>query len=64
MIPMIEVLPGGFLLSVENISYSMSWVGDLFKVEGPQVCYYLKEVAVGLAQIDCITLKETIIVLN
>lgn len=64
MPPMIEVLPEGFLLSVENISYSLTWIGELLKVEGGGICYYLKETTEGLAQIDCTTLTEVLVMEN
>ncbi len=61
---MIDVLPGGFLLSVDNITYTLTWIGELLKVEGGGTCYYLKETLEGLSQVDCITLTEVLIMTN
>jgi hypothetical protein len=53
MEPIISATSTGLILTVEGVSYLMTWVGDMLKVTGPDICYYVLETARGLEQADC-----------
>ena len=50
MSPIFTVTNDGFLLSVDAVSYVMTWVGEKLLITGPDTCYYLIETVRGLEQ--------------
>ena len=53
MEPTLDILENGFILNLDSLTYAMEWVGNMLKVTGDNVCYYLVETHKGLEQIDC-----------
>ncbi len=51
--PIFTVTDNGFLLFADGAQYVLERVGDMLKVTGPDVCYYLLETARGLEQANC-----------
>ncbi len=64
MMPILTTTPEGFLLSVDGTKYVLEWVGEMLKVTGPNVCYYLVETARGLEQANCALSTFTLLVGN
>ncbi len=64
MQPIFTVTPDGFLLTVDATKYVMQWVGDMLKITGPNVCYYLLETARGLEQANCTLTTFTLLMGN
>lgn len=64
MEPTISATTTGLILTVEGVSYLMSWIGDMLKVTGPDVCYYILETARGLEQTDCAFKVFTVLMPN
>jgi hypothetical protein len=64
MQPIFTVTPDGFLLTVDATKYVMQWVGEMLKVTGPDVCYYLLETARGLEQANCTLTTFTLLMGN
>ena len=64
MQPIFNVTDNGFLLSVDNLNYVMTWVGEMLKVTGPDTCYYLLETTRGLEQANCALTTFTVLVGN
>jgi hypothetical protein len=64
MEPIISATTTGLILTVEGVSYLMSWIGDMLKVTGPDVCYYILETKRGLEQADCALQIFTVLIAN
>ena len=64
MSPILTVLPDGFLLSADGVSYFMERIGDMMKVTGPGTCYYLLETIRGLEQANCTLTTFTLLMGN
>lgn len=64
MEPIFTVTPQGFLLSLDATKYVLQWVGEMLKVTGPDVCYYLVETARGLEQANCALTTFTVLMGN
>jgi hypothetical protein len=64
MEPIITATTTGLIVSVEGASYLMQWVDSMFKVTGPDVCYYILETARGLEQADCALKIFTVLIPN
>lgn len=64
MSPIFTVTNDGFLLSVDAVSYVMTWVGEKLLITGPDTCYYLIETVRGLEQANCALNTFTVIIGN
>lgn len=64
MEPTFTVTPEGFLLSLDAATYVLEWVGEMLKVTGPDVCYYLVETVRGLEQANCALNTFTVLMGN
>jgi hypothetical protein len=64
MQPTFSVTPDGFLLTVDATNYIMTWVGEMLKVTGPDVCYYILETARGLEQANCTLTTFSVLIGN
>ena len=64
MNPTFTVTDNGFLLFADNTKYVLEWVGDMLKVTGPDVCYYLLETARGLEQANCALTTFSVLIGN
>ncbi len=64
MEPTFTVTPEGFLLSLDATTYVIEWVGEMLKVTGPDVCYYLIETVRGLEQANCALNTFTVLMGN
>lgn len=64
MNPIFTLTNNGFLLLVENTTYTLEWVGEMLKVTGPDTCYYLLESARGLEQANCALSMFTLLMGN
>lgn len=64
MEPIISATTTGLILTVEGVSYLMSWVNNMLKVTGPDVCYYILETKRGLEQADCAFKVFTLLMSN
>jgi hypothetical protein len=64
MEPLFTITPDGFLLSVDQANYVMTWVDKMLKVTGPDTCYYLVETMRGLEQANCTLTTFTLLIGN
>jgi hypothetical protein len=58
------VTASGFLVNDDGKSYVLERVGDMLKVTGPDVCYFLLESARGLEQMSCTTHTLSLLIGN
>jgi hypothetical protein len=64
MEPILTATTTGFLLSLEGVTYTMQWFGELLKVTGPDTCYYLLETVRGLEQANCTLSALSVLIAN
>ena len=53
MEPTLSVTNHGFLLSLDGLMYTMTWIGHVLKVTGHGVCFYIGETRHGIEQVKC-----------
>jgi hypothetical protein len=58
------VTSDGFLLSLDSLTYVMTWVDGMLKVTGDNTCYYLIETVRGLEQANCALTTFTLLASN
>ena len=64
MEPTFFVTQTDFLLNLDGISYTVTWVGEMLKVTGGDICYYLAETSRGLEQLNCTLSDISILIAN
>lgn len=64
MTPTINATDNGFILTADNVTYVMEKIGEMLKVSGPDVCYFLLETARGLEKADCALTTFTLLMQN
>ena len=62
--PQLTILQNGdWNLTLDGVVYLFHWVGDMLKVTGGDICYYLLEIENVLYRSDC-TLENLSILVN
>jgi hypothetical protein len=64
MTPLISETANGFILSADQTTYILERIGEMLKVSGGDVCYYLLETARGLEQANCTLTTFTVLIGN
>lgn len=53
LLPSLLVTKTGFLLNLDGVAYTMTKIGEILKVTGGGVCFYIAETSKGIEQIQC-----------
>lgn len=53
MEPILTITATGFLLNLDGVSYTLDWVGEMLKVSGGDICYYIAQTQNGIEQLSC-----------
>ena len=64
MEPTLTITKTGFLINADGVTYILQWVGNMLKVTGPDVCYYILETARGIEQANCTLSALSILIAN
>lgn len=53
MNPLLSITDHGFLLSLDGLTYTMTWIGHILKVTGHGTCFYIYELGKEIVQAQC-----------
>jgi hypothetical protein len=53
MDPTLSITSTGYVLTLDGLTYTMTWIGHILKVTGHGVCFYIYELGKEIMQTQC-----------